>query len=261
MLNYLSAEFYKLRFHKGLYVGTGLLLLLELFVFLPGIMIREQGREYIAQDVLLAFLLIAMSAGIFIAPIFAAMVFDNQSGNGTLKNEIVFGVPRSRIYIGKLVAGALAGTVIAILAVSFFLLLTYFLGGPPKVQGLLIRDFMEGLVSQWLVWLAAYAFAFMVMFLVGSTSSAMVLIYMVTMVSPVMSSAIWNSDLHFVWQMIASISFTAPLTLVGASENGQGVLLPLLGGNTLLYALAVCLIWWGLSSVGGILILRHREIK
>ena len=132
MLNYLSAEFYKLRFHKGLYVGTGLLLLLELFVILPGIMIREQGREYIAQDVLLAFLLIAMSAGIFIAPIFAAMVFDNQSGNGTLKNEIVFGVPRSRIYIGKLVAGALAGTVIAILAVSFFLLLTYFLGGPPK---------------------------------------------------------------------------------------------------------------------------------
>lgn len=261
MLNYLSAEFYKLRFHKGLYVGTGLLLLLELLVFLPGVMIREQGKEYIPQDVLLAFLMVAMTTGLFIAPIFAAMVFDNQNGNGTLKNEVVFGVPKSRSYIGKLTAGAIVGTVISILAIGFFLMLTYLLGGPARVQGLFLNDFLKGIVTQWLTWLAAYAFSFLMLNLAGSPSFAMILIYLVTMGSPIIAPAIWGSDAHFVWRLIASLSFTAPLSLVGVSEKNQGVILPLLDGNTLLYALVICLVWWSLSIGGGFLLLRRREIK
>lgn len=259
MLNYLSAEFYKLRFHKGLYVGTGLLLLLELLVFLPGVMVREQ--EYIPQDTLLAFLGAAMSVGIIIAPIFAAMVFDNQNGNGTLKNEVVFGVPKSRIYIGKLAAGAIVGTGIAILAIGFFLLLTLCLGGKARGEASLLDFFLEWIAVQWLTWLSVYAFSFLMLALVGSPATAMTLVYLITMVSLVMSPAICDSNLHFIWRLMASLSFTAPLALVGVSERSLGVILPLLGENVLLYALVVCLVWWGLSIGCGILLLRRREIK
>ena len=261
MLNYLSAEFYKLRFHKGLYVGTGLLLLLELMVFLPGFMIREQGKEYIPQDVLLAFLVAAMTVGIFIAPIFAVMVFDNQNGNGTLKNEIVFGMPRSRIYIGKLLAGAIVGTVIAVLAIGFFLFLSYLLGGPARAGGLFVSDFLATIAIQWFIWLSAYAFSFFVLTLVHSSASAMIVIYLVTMVSPIVNSILWDTDAHFLWKLAASLSFSAPLALMGVNERSQGVILPLLGGNELLYALVICLVWWLLSIGLGLLTLHRREIK
>lgn len=261
MLNYLSAELYKLRFHKGLYVGTGLLLLLEFMVFLPGIMIREQGRDYIPQDVLLAFLVTAMTVGIFIAPIFAAMVFDNQNGNGTLKNEVVFGVPKSRSYIGKLTAGAIAGTGIAFFAIGFFLLLSYMLGGPPKAHGLLFNYFLEGIAIQWFIWLSAYAFSFLMLVLFHSPSTAMVVIYMVTIFSPVLVAAMIESNFVFPVKLFASLFFTAPLTLMWMGGGAEGVVLPLLGGNELLYALVICLMWWGLSIGGGLLLLRRREIK
>lgn len=261
MLNYLSAEFYKLRFHKGLYIGTGLLLLLELLVFLPGFMIRDE-RDYLPRDILLGFLVIAMTVGILIAPIFAVMAFDNQNGNGTLKNEIVFGVSRSRAYFGKMLTGALAGTGIAILAIGFYLALTALLGGE-STGYLSFGWYLNIITTQWLIWLTIYAVAFFILTLLNSPATAIAFTYIAITVVPAVIGVIWCSDLNFGWQLAASLSFGAPIALLMVSSDTtvQGVILPLLGGNVLLYTLLLCLLWWGISTAAGVLILRHREIK
>lgn len=261
MLNYISAELYKLHFHKGLYIGTGLLLLLESLVFLPGFMTREE-KDYLSLDVLLGFLAIAMTVGIMIAPIFAVMAFDNQHGNGTLKNEIVFGVSRSLAYQGKMLTGALAGTGIAVLAILFYLLLTVLVGG--ESQKTIDWDWYASIiVAQWLVWLTVYAVAFLLLTLFGSPAIAIALTYMAILMTPIVVGIVWCSDLGFGWQLAASLSFGAPMALLMVSGDAtvQGVILPLLGGNTRLYTLFICILWWGISTAVGVLTLRRREIK
>lgn len=261
MLNYLSAEFYKLHFHKGLYIGTGLLLLLELLVFLPGFLIRDK-IGYLPVDVLLDFLVIAMTVGILIAPIFAVMAFDNQHGNGTLKNEIVFGVSRSRAYWGKMLTGALAGTGIAILAIGFYLILTALMGRESQ-SPLGWGWYLSIIVTQWLIWLTVYAVAFLILTLFSTPATAIALTYMAIMIVPMVTGMVWYSDLGFGWQLAASLSFGAPVALlmVPGDAAAQGVILPLLGGDPLLYTLLLCLLWWGISTAVGVLGLRRREIK
>lgn len=261
MLNYIAAELYKFRFHRGLYIGTGLLLLLELLVFLPGIAVRGQGKDYIPRDVLLTFLLVAMTVGVLIAPIFAAMAFDNQHGNGTLKNEVVFGVPRGRSYLGKMLAGAIAGTGIALLAIGFYLALTALLGG--ESRELVQWDwYLRDVLTQWLAWLTFYAAAFLMLALFAAPAVAIAFIYMAATILPVVTAVIWDSSLSFGWQLAASLSFGAPAALlIEGGDATSGVILPLLGGNVLLYALLLCLLWWGISAGTGVLILRQRDIK
>lgn len=261
MLNYIAAELYKFRFHKGLYIGTGLLLLLELAVFLPGIMTRGQGREYVPQDILLSFLLVAMTVGVLIAPIFAAMAFDNQHGNGTLKNEVVFGVPRGRSYLGKMLAGAIAGTGIALLAIGFYLALAALLGGESR-EPVQWDWYLRNVLTQWLAWLTFYAAAFLMLALFAVSAVAITLIYMAAVILPMLTAIIWDSGLGFGWQLAASLSFGAPAALlIEGGETAGGVILPLLGGNVLLYALLICLFWWGISVGAGVLVLGRRDIK
>lgn len=263
MLNYLSAELYKLRFHAGLYLGTALLLLLEFLVFLPGIMIREVGRDYIPWDVLLGFMVSAMMVGIFIAPIFAAMVFDNQYGNGTMKNEIVFGMPRSRIYLGKMLAGAIAGTLVALLSVGFFLGLTFLLGGPPTAAGeYLVEFYLEGILTQWLIWLGVYAFSFWVLYLLHSSIGAILVTYMTILFSPMFVAILMEgNNIALPWKLAGELSFMAPLVQMWLGGNIHNLVLEFLGGNSLVYAGVICLLWWLLSIGTGWLILSRREIK
>lgn len=262
MLNYLSAEFYKLRFHKGLYIGTGLLILLESQVFLPGVMVWEQ--DYIGRDILLAFLVVAMTVGIIIAPIFATMTFDDQNGNGTLKNEIVYGIPRHRAYIGKMLAGAIAGTVISLLAMGWFLLLTFLVGGS---SGGTDQDFLGILIwatwIQWLVWMSVYAFFFFLLVLIRSAAAALSLGYVVTVLgTPVALTIASGTDGSFFWQLVSDLFFTSPLRfIVGLDPSDRGLLVSFLGDNPLLYALVICIFWWAVSILLGLIVLRRREIK
>lgn len=263
MLNYLSAELYKLRFHVGLYLGIGLLLLLEFLVFLPGVMIREVGRDYIPWDILLGFMVSAMTVGIFIAPVFATMVFDNQYGNGTLKNEIVFGVPRIQIYVGKMLAGAIAGTLVAVLSVAFFLGLTFLLGGPPTVAGeYLVKFCLEAVLTQWFVWMGVYAFSFWMLYLFHSSIGATMVTYMTILFSPMFVAILMEgNNIALPWKLAGELSFMAPLVQMWLGGNIHNLVLEFLGGNSLVYAGVICLLWWLLSIGTGWLILSRREIK
>ncbi len=80
MLNYISAELYKLRRKKSLYTGMVVLLALEGLLFVPIFWVDDIP---LAGE-LVVFLNGALPFGLFLAPAFAVLDFDNQYGYASL---------------------------------------------------------------------------------------------------------------------------------------------------------------------------------
>lgn len=264
MLNYISAELYKLRFHKALYVGVVLLLLAESAVFLPFAWTQEQfGAQ---RELLLAFFDAAIGLGLLFVPCFAVLVFDDQYGHGTLKNEIVYGIPRSRVYVGKLCAGALAGTGVALLATVWYFFCTALKTGGPfegswEEAGVSLRV----LVLMWLVWLSFYALTFFLLMLTKSTAGALCGAFLALfLVSPI-AMGCWSGggDLSVGVRLASELYFTTPMLCMFGGDNTlpKGSIVGWLGLSVNSYSILVCLLWMvGLSALG-LAVLRRREIK
>lgn len=255
MLNYVAAELYKLRKRKLLFVSMGILLLLETLVGGPGFWVEEIQDELWAGMTFLLFLL--MSFGLFIAPIFAALVFDDQYGRGTLKNEIVYGIPRWTIYLGKLSAAALAGTVCAALAVAWYLLLCLMGNGgvlpPAQVWALLLNL----VATAWLTWLAALSFAFLVLSVLRSTAGALVVVYLVSNICIPIGLTNYSGELGWL-RLLAHWFYSAPYAQIWYdATNGAGLgSLPSLG-----FALLVGGGWVVVTTLLGLALFRRKEIR
>lgn len=256
MLNYVAAEFYKLRFKKSLYVGTALLLLLESLIVSPGFWVDEVGS---LLDAYLNFLEVAVSIGVFIAPVFAIAVFDDQHGKGTLKNEIVYGIPRSRIYLGKLLAGMLAGTVCALAVVGWYLLLSLLAAGG-TVESELWPGLVKALVTDWLVWLAALSFTFFLLMTLKGAAGAIACAYMATFFGLPTALVGGAEDSGPAWlQVVCRLFYTYPLG--GELLIGEEQLPAWAPASPLLYALLVSALWVGGTTALGLILFQRREIK
>ncbi len=256
MLNYVSAELYKLTRKKGLFVGVGLLLLLESLLFIPGAFLKEELQNL--ADAYLAFLGLALGLGLLLAPLFAARSFDDQHGNGTFKNEIVYGIPRSRIYLGKLLTGMLAGTVSAVAVMGWYLLLVLLFTrpGPDSVWwGVLWRT----VGTAWLSWLSALSFAFFLMMRLKSSAAAIVASYLVTILGTPLALTVGSDPGSPAWACVLSRLFYGYACLYQidllAGDAGGSIMAAL--GNTL----ASCGIWTlGLTALG-MFLFQRQEIK
>lgn len=258
MLNYISAELYKLRHKKSLWVGMLLLLALESWLFLPAFWVEDVPVE----EAMLAFLMAVLPFGLFLAPAFAAVVFDDQHGRSTLKNEVVFGIPRSRIYLGKLAAGMLVGTLCAAMAVGFYLAGCLLVGmipsepvlvGTVAVEPLLWKLLLTDLVSAWLTWLAALSFAILIQFLFRSSAGALTITYLVSFIG-VPLGMVGTGDEAALWLRAAvDLFYSAPYqTFYFGTERP---------GGALGYAALIFLIWVGGATAVGLVAFRRREIK
>lgn len=261
MLNYISAELYKLRHKKSLLIGITVLLALESLLFVPAFWVNEQPLK----DELLSFLDALLPCGLFLAPVFAALSFDNQYGHATLKNEVVFGIPKSRIYLGKLLTAMLVGTVAAVLVIGWYLLLAALAVGP-LMEARLWEQFLINVTSAWLTWLAALSFAMFLLFAVKSSTAAMTVAYLVAFLGvPV---GIVGADLGpngpALWiKVLANFFYSAPYKRFWfwfgeVYPPGFG---PPLDWSPLWYALVVCALWVGVTIALGLFFFRRREVK
>lgn len=261
MLNYISAELYKLRYKKSLFIGIVVLLALESLFFVPAFWIADQPLK----DELLGFLDALLPMGFFLSPVFAVLVFDNQHGYATLKNEVVFGIPKSRIYLGKLLTAMLVGTVAAVLVVGWYLLLSTLTVGP-LMGARLWEQFLINALSAWLTWLAALSFAMFLLFSLGSSTAAMTVAYLVAFVGvPVgIIGAGEGPDGPALWIKVSvNLFYSAPFKRFWYNfgdvytPNFQ----PPLDWSPLWYALLVCALWVGVTTALGLLFFRRREVK
>ena len=99
MFNYVKAELWKLTQRPALFLTWGILFLLMVVYS-----VLLSGREY---SNLVAACTVVLVAGVLVAPLLVMLVDDGASD--TLKHEVAFGLSRTRIYLGKLVAVLLAG--------------------------------------------------------------------------------------------------------------------------------------------------------
>lgn len=262
MLNYISAELYKLRYKKSLFIGIVALLALESLLFVPALWIADQPLK----DELLSFLDALLPMGFFLSPVFAVLVFDNQHGCATLKNEVVFGIPRSRIYLGKLLSAMLVGTVAAVLVVGWYLLLCTLSVGP-LMEARFWEQFLSNILSAWHTWLAALAFAMLLLFSLRSSVAAMVIAYQVAFFCVPMGIVGVDPDPGHgpaLWvKVLVNICYSAPFRRFWYSfgEIYTPNFQPPLDWSPLWHALLVCALWVGVTTALGLFFFRRREVK
>ena len=136
------------------------------------------GREGMFQGSFgecLSLLIPFFSAGIYLAVIVADAVFSDQYKAGTLKNEVSYGLPRVRIYLGKLLTAAAAGLLLVFLTLLAYAVLCRLLipAGPEDWQA--VQTFCSA-CSPLPLWLGALSLTMAVMFNVGQTIPVMVVV-------------------------------------------------------------------------------------
>ena len=124
----------------------------------------------------LSLLIPFFSAGIYLAVIVADAVFSDQYKTGTLKNEVSYGLPRVRIYLGKLATAAAAGLLLVFLTLLAYAVLCRLLipAGPEDWQA--VQTFLFRLLAALPLWLGALSLTMAVMFNVGQTIPVMVVV-------------------------------------------------------------------------------------
>ena len=128
-----------------------------------------------------------LSVGLYAAILVCDMVFSDQYKSNTLKNEVSFGIPRARIYLGKLAVEAFIGVVMSVLVVAFYVGMCYLTLYPsPREDAVLALQIIGYCVLAAIPqWLAALALTNMFFFLVKGNTLASFLTVGVIAVVPV----------------------------------------------------------------------------
>lgn len=122
MADYLSAELYKVVHRKYTWIALGLFL--GCVVLLTALWWATNSHGgFVPLSGALYTLVMLLSVGLYAPLITTDLVFSEQYKTGTLKNEISYGIPRSRIYLGKLVLEIAVAVLACALAVGLYLAL------------------------------------------------------------------------------------------------------------------------------------------
>lgn len=248
MLNYLHAELYKALHRRYLYVFTGVLFLLEgLYALIWA------GMHTFANMV--GLLSASMLAGLFLTPMLVDVVFSDQYRQHTLKNEIAFGLSRTRIYLGKLGASLLVALMVCALAFALYLGVGFLFCAHPDTGEERAAFGILGYVvlASLPLWTGMLGMSVMLFFLIPNNTVAVTLLV----------AGIVLAD-FFVW-ILTAIN-VAPLNTIGSFLQGilltspfgqyHGVLTTRLMAHNWLLGLG----WLLGSTAVGLAIFRCREI-
>lgn len=124
MLNYLRAECYK-TFHRKYFWVTLLVFLGLESLLVGGWCFVNHGGAHVCFDEALHMIGYELVLGLYFTVLVGDIVFAGQYKNGTLKNEVSFGLPRWRIYLGKMIAQMLTALVMCFVMMVYFVALSH----------------------------------------------------------------------------------------------------------------------------------------
>ena len=120
MLNYIRAEIYKLLHRPYTYIALGVMLVLE--ALFASMFAFHNAHSLVTPFGGAVISVVEMGAvGFCTCLITGDIVFAAQYKNSTLKNEVSFGLSRTRIFLGKLLAQTLLSVVYLVVMMAFFL--------------------------------------------------------------------------------------------------------------------------------------------
>lgn len=252
MLNYLKAELYKLLRQRSFCVSLSLLLFFE---GLLAVLLRLMGVQWTFNQsaVLLCGLL---PFGFFLIYPLSTFVFSEQYKHNTLKNEIFFGLPRSRIYLGKLLSAAITCIFTCTLAIAFFLGASWLLFPVAPGADLIVKVNILGycLLIALPLWLGALSLLHMLQFSIKNTTVFTVLYIAYFMVfEPLVwlfASSLTVKPWHNAFNVLHRLQLSTPL------DNLSGNLTPVLG-----WAWLVGVGWLVVTTAVGLFTFCKRDIK
>lgn len=119
MLNYLRAEVYKFLRRKYFWITLAVVLGLEGCLVASYAYTNSHGNDINAAWAI-SILFPMMGLGCLFTLLTSDMVFAQQYKNNTLKNEVSFGLPRWRIYLGKLLVQLFASVLMCFIMILFY---------------------------------------------------------------------------------------------------------------------------------------------
>lgn len=251
MLDYLNAEFYKVTHRRGYLLGMlgflfgGGALLLFLLRFATG---EAQNTVEVAVGILM----MALSVGIYLALMVCDLVFSDQYKLNTLKNEMSYGIPRGRVYLGKLAAAIVTAVVICLLMVAFYLVLALlFFPMEGKLTDLLsaLGKALAGVLP---IWLGALGLGLMLLF--ATKGSTIATVIFVLLMGP-LDSVLQLLEM-FVPKLFEVIEAIRPW-LLGNGLNG----LIMEGTLKLSYTWPLGMAWLLATTAIGFIAFQKREIN
>lgn len=215
------------------------------------------GREGMFQGSFgecLSLLIPFFSAGIYLAVIVADAVFSDQYKTGTLKNEVSYGLPRVRIYLGKLATAAAAGLLLVFLTLLAYAVLCrlFIPAGPEDWQA--VQTFLFRLLAALPLWMGALSLTMAAMFNIAHTVPMLaVVLVCLSGLGPVFRRLIglgpdWLTALA---EALYRLTLTAPLDLADVA---------LWDPAYLLWCWGVGLLWSAGSTAVGLALFARRDI-
>lgn len=250
MGKYFSAELYKVN-HR-LYPWCFLAVMLGGVAF-GQLVIKLNAGPGATAGIMVGGLAMLLPVGLYLAMLVCDMVFSEQYKHNTLKNEVSYGLPRERIYLGKLMASIAVAVALCAVIIAFFLGLSCLLFPMGEDMGETLAALGQTLVMAFPLWLGGLGFSLMISFVMkGSTAAA--ILYAVLM-------SVGGGFLDLFGEFLPKLRpvFTAVQNCLLLTPFNQMNYRPM--QELIPYAWALGMAWFVLSTVVGLITFKKREIN
>ena len=260
MLNYIQAEFYKLLRRKYTYITLGVFLLLE--GLLVASFVFHNAHSTPTPFGGAAPIIVELGTiGFCVCLLTADIVFAGQYKNSTLKNEVSFGLSRTRIYLGKFIAQTLLSILYLVAMMAFYLgACAIVLPLEPGAAAFYSAPEALAIVGYFLaagvpLWIGAQAAACMCQFLLqGEMTSSFLYVGIVFMLESILQ-VIGALSGGRVWDILSKICAYLPQHMLETARSVVGD--PVFLGK----AWFVGLFWVAASTAIGLYVFNRKEIK
>ncbi len=172
MLNYIRAEFYKVFHRKYPWITLGILLALEALL-VSGYIFINSGGSHVDLATAVSTICMIMSLGCYMTLITCDMVFAEQYKQSTMKNEVSFGIPRARLFLGKFLVQLMISVLFMVVMIGFYVIFSSLtLYHDPENDLIALAALGECILGSLPVWIGVQALTCACAFLVKSSVAA-----------------------------------------------------------------------------------------
>ncbi len=259
MLNYIQAEVYKAFHRKYTYIALGVLLLLEGLLAAGNAFHNSHGMTTYFGECIVIITEFGV-IGFCVCLLTGDIVFAGQYKNSTLKNEVSFGLSRTRIYLGKLLAQTLLSVLYLVVMMGFFIAASAVT--LPHSMSIYFNDaFSLVIIGYYLacgipLWIGAQAALCMCLFLINSDMVASFsYIFLVFMLDSTIQLAGMLMGSTPAARFLLDTYYYFPNPILGAAKGSVGSL-AFLGRSWLVGA-----VWLAVCTAIGLYGFHRKEIK
>lgn len=252
MLKYMRAEIYKVLHRRYTYLFLLVVLACEVLLVSGWVFTNARGND-VGFATGAGMLTMMLSVGLYCTVLTGDIVFSDQYKFNTLKNEVSYGISRSRIYMGKLIVSCVTALVLCAVIVAAYVGMCYLTlphGTAEEVAGTM-RLVGYCLLAALPLWLGGQALVNLVYFLVKSNTVAAFLVVGVIAAAPQVFKLL-GILVHEAFTAAYNVMLTTPFDIAPNVVGDWGFI-----GR----CFAIGGAWFVACTAAGLVAFRRREIN